>query len=61
MNKDTFIHDISRELANRAHSGTSFSPEKRGEAEINYYASTLAGDFENFSRDANHTGKAGPP
>jgi hypothetical protein len=52
MNKDTFIHDISRELANRAHAGTSFSPEKRGEAEINDYASTLASDFENLSRDA---------
>jgi hypothetical protein len=52
MNKETFIHDISRELANRAHAGTSFSPDKRGEAEINDYASTLAADFENFSRDA---------
>lgn len=52
MNKETFIHDISRELANRAHAGTSFSPEKRGEAEINDYASTLASDFENLSRGA---------
>jgi hypothetical protein len=52
MNKETFIHDISRELAHRAHAGTSFTPDKRGEAEINDYASTLAGDFENFSRDA---------
>jgi len=52
MNKETFLHDISRESANRAHSGTSFSPEKRGEAEINDYASTLAADYENLSRSA---------
>jgi hypothetical protein len=52
MNKETFLHDISRELANRAHAGTSFSPEKRGEAEINDYATTLAADYENLSRSA---------
>ena len=52
MNKETFLHDISRELANRAHAGTSFSPEERGAAEINDYASTLAADYDNLAREA---------
>jgi hypothetical protein len=52
MTPETFLHDISRELANRAHAGTSFSPEKRGEAEINDYAATLAADYENLAREA---------
>jgi hypothetical protein len=49
MNAQTFIHDISRELANRAHDGTSFSPERRGEAEVSGYAATLAADYANLS------------
>jgi hypothetical protein len=52
MTPETFLHDISRELANSAHAGTSFSPEKRGEAEINDYAATLAADYENLAREA---------
>jgi hypothetical protein len=57
MNIDTFLHDISPELANRAHAGTSFSPEKRGEAEINDYATTLSADYENLSRSADTSEK----
>lgn len=60
MNKEAFLHDISRELANRAHAGTSFTPEKRGEAEINDYASTLAADYENLSREADTPEKLWP-
>jgi hypothetical protein len=52
MTPETFLHDIARELANRAHAGTSFSPEKRGEAEINDYAATLAADYANLAREA---------
>lgn len=52
MTPETFLHDISRELANRAHAGTSISPEKRGEAEINDYAATLAADYANLAREA---------
>ena len=52
MTPETFLHDISRELADRAHAGTSFSPDKRGEAEINDYAATLAADYQNLAREA---------
>jgi len=52
MNTQSFIHDIPRDLANRAHAGTSFSPEKRGETEISSYAAQLAADFEMLSNHA---------
>jgi hypothetical protein len=52
MNTQTFIHDIPRELANRAHEGTSFSPDMRGETELNGYAATLAADYANLSAGA---------
>lgn len=41
----TYRADIPPALARSAHHGTSFTPEKRGEQEIEGYASTLAADF----------------
>lgn len=44
-----FTADIPLELATRAHSGTSHSPERRGSAEVQGYAQTLAADLGEFS------------
>ncbi len=52
MNTQTFIADIARDLAVRAHTGTSFDPDKRGDMEVNEYASTLATDYETLSDHA---------
>ncbi len=52
MNAEHFINDIPSELANRAHSGTSFSPEARGQSERSGYASTLAADYESLAKHA---------
>lgn len=41
-----FANDISLETARQAHSGTSFTPEKRAEQERDGYAQTLAADYE---------------
>ena len=53
MTSESFLSDIPRELANRAHAGTSFSPEQRGRSEINQYATTLAADWANLVTGAN--------
>lgn len=45
MNKDLFLNDIPRDVANRAHAGISFTPEKRGQQEQEGYAATLASDY----------------
>ena len=52
MNTQDFIHDIACDVAIRAHSGTSFTPEKRGDMEANEYAFTLASDYEALSAHA---------
>ncbi len=41
----TYLSDIPAELAMRAHSGTSFVPERRGTQEQESYANTLASDY----------------
>jgi len=41
--------DIPLELAIRAHSGTSHSPERRGAAEVKDYAQTLTADLAEFT------------
>lgn len=52
MNTQDFINDIPRDLACRAHSGTSHVPEKRAEMERNDYAATLAADYEMLLKHA---------
>jgi hypothetical protein len=47
-----FQADIPIDLARRAHAGTSFSPERRGEQERDAYATTLAGDWATLSKFA---------
>ena len=51
-NPDTYKSDIPFDLAKRAHDGSSFSPEKRAEQEINGYADTMANDYENLLKIA---------
>jgi hypothetical protein len=48
----TFENDIPFELAQRAHSGTSFVPEDRAASERAGYASTLAGDYAELAKHA---------
>jgi hypothetical protein len=43
---ETFIADIPTETAHGAFSGTSWTPERRGESWRNGYAATLASDYE---------------
>ncbi|CAN5491942.1 hypothetical protein BH10CHL1_BH10CHL1_50070 [soil metagenome] len=43
--REELIADIPLELAIRAHSGTSFSPEQRGESERTGYADQLIADY----------------
>ncbi len=50
MNTTQFINDIPRETAYRAHSGTSFVPEKRAESTQADYAETLASDFADLEK-----------
>lgn len=45
-----FANDIPRDLAQAAHYGTSFVPERRAEQERNDYAETLQGDFESLAK-----------
>jgi hypothetical protein len=40
--------DINRQMANRAHSGTSFSPEQRGEGYVIYYLAHMKEVDEEF-------------
>jgi hypothetical protein len=44
-----FSADIPLDLAIRAHSGTSHSPERRGAAEVSGYAQTLTADLAQFT------------
>lgn len=46
MNTAEFINDIPLETAIRAHSGTSWSPEKRGESDRAGYAEQMVSDYE---------------
>jgi len=48
-----FAADIPVELAQRARSGTSFSPEARGATERANYAGTLANDYAMLAEFAN--------
>jgi hypothetical protein len=47
-----FKNDIPKDLAIRAFSGTSWSPEKRGEMFIEAYAEELSRDWESLQKDA---------
>lgn len=47
-----FADDIPLDLARRAHSGTSFSPESRAESERSGYVSTLEGDYARLAKYA---------
>jgi hypothetical protein len=49
MTIEDFIEDIPRELAWRAHSGTSHSPDERADMERTEYASTLVSDYERLA------------
>lgn len=49
MNED-FANDIPAQLAQDAHSGTSFCPGKRGAQAKADYAATLQSDFDDLSR-----------
>jgi hypothetical protein len=51
-----FSNDIPFAVAIAAHSGTSWDPEKRGRAECDEYAQTMAQDFEALSTQANKGG-----
>ena len=53
-----FSADIPLELATRAHSGTSYSPERRGESEVSGYAQTLTADLAEFTALAEKHGTA---
>jgi hypothetical protein len=44
-----FSADIPLKLAIRAHSGTSHSPERRGESEVSGYTQTLSADLSEFT------------
>lgn len=48
----TFENDISLSLAQSAHHGTSWTPERRAEQERNDYAATLKQDYEAFRQHA---------
>lgn len=52
----SYALDISASLAISAFSGTSFSPEKRGESARTEYAETLAGDYAHFAAQADKGG-----
>lgn len=45
-----FASDIPRDIAMRAHAGTSFVPETRGEQQITSYAATLGHDLEHLGK-----------
>ncbi len=51
--KMSYANDIPFSLAQAAHAGTSFVPEKRAEQERSGYAATLEADFAALSRYAN--------
>jgi hypothetical protein len=48
----TYASDIPLSLAVRAHEGTSFSPEKRGQSEVEEYAWMLESDWKALSAEA---------
>jgi len=56
MQADQFISDIPADVAVRAFSGTSFSPEKRAASYRSDYAQTMANDYEDFKRQAEKGG-----
>lgn len=52
MEQMQFINDIPRNLAIAAHAGTSFVPERRGDAERESYASEMAADYARLAKHA---------
>lgn len=56
MNTETLIADIPHDLAQRAYSGTSFSPERRGDTARSDYASSLVADYELLLKQARKGG-----
>lgn len=56
MQADQLINDIPTAVAVRAFAGTSFSPEKRGDAYRADYAHTMASDYEDFKAQAEKGG-----
>lgn len=57
MTSDFFLRDIPPALAEQAHAGTSFSPERRGDHERQGYADTLATDYRELARHATNDAK----
>lgn len=53
MNLEELKSDISKELAYRAHAGTSFVPDKRAAQVQDDYAHTLLSDYNNLAAIAN--------
>lgn len=47
-----YFHDIPTDVASRAHAGTSFTPEKRGDQECTSYANGLASDYQELAKYA---------
>jgi hypothetical protein len=45
-----FANDIPRDLAQAAHQGTSFVPDRRAQQERDEYAATLRADFEQLTK-----------
>jgi hypothetical protein len=52
MQATDFLNDIPTRLATSAFSGTSFTPEKRGESYRNDYAQTMASDYAELAKHA---------
>lgn len=49
---DNLASDISLSLAQQAHNGTSFVPEKRGESTVREYVETLTADYQMLLKHA---------
>ena len=45
-----FANDVPHDLAQAAHQGTSFVPERRAEQEQADYAATLRADYEELTK-----------
>lgn len=56
MDTAEFLADIPVSVAQAAHAGTSWTPERRAESERNDYAATMAADFAHFEAQARKGG-----
>lgn len=53
MMRFDFASDIPFDIARRAHAGTSFVPDERGNQELASYAATLRADYDDLAKLAN--------